>query len=708
MKRRYILIAIVLLFFVVEAFFYSSQLAWFLEGQLEKTLGRKTSIEKVELDLWDGEIELSDFKLFEQDSQTVFMSFDKLDVKLDLMSWINGRNIINSIELEEPFIRVYASKSGFNFDDLFDRLNEDNSEEAKQETTEPFRIELKDIEIEEGVFSYSDGETGDSLELKNIALKLPEYISALNAISNLEISFELATGGTFHSVTDLNLNTGLIKSESVVSNVDLSPFSRYAKDLLNFSSWKGFLNTEIALVSNLNEYELTSISGQAGMKAFSLLDLTDQEVLGMDSLLIDLSTVKPLKSSFEIESINCYGPRMRFEFEDSTSNLHVLASPMMQENEGDTLQVEENVEAVELAYSIGQLMVQDAYLKLIDKRFEKEYEYNISDIRFETSKLTESTDSLRINTSAKLNDKGNVVAQLSINPQDPYELDLEYTISDFELSDLNFYSKKYTGFPIFYGQIYYYGHNTIQDKKIVSDNKIKIYRVELGKREKDGSLYDMPLKLALAILKDDKGNIEIDLPMRGDMNDPDYNINKLIWGTAKNLIVRAVKSPFKKLSNLVKADPEDIKSFDFELGEADLTKKHARSANLLKKVLEKRPELEFELIYYKDTVLENRYLQEKRVANAILQDSLAVQNEMEALVTTDSLAEDGSNSEDKAISSIIQLMNGSELDSMRLDGLSNMLDSLGLNMSVRRSKMEHPKNVGSEPHFEVRWKVKEE
>ena len=80
----------------------------------------------------------------------------------------------------------------------------------------------------------------------------------------------------------------------------------------------------------------------------------------------------------------------------------------------------------------------------------------------------------------------------------------------------------------------------------------------LNGRTKTGGLYDVPIKLALFILKDINGDVKLDIPVSGDLSDPKTNINKIVWETFKGFMFKIVASPFKALGNLLGAQPDEI------------------------------------------------------------------------------------------------------------------------------------------------------
>lgn len=69
---------------------------------------------------------------------------------------------------------------------------------------------------------------------------------------------------------------------------------------------------------------------------------------------------------------------------------------------------------------------------------------------------------------------------------------------------------------------------------------------------------DLPVRLAVALLKDSKGTISIELPVQGNLNDPEFSVMPIVWQTLRNLVVRAAQAPFKFIAGLGRPQPRRL------------------------------------------------------------------------------------------------------------------------------------------------------
>ena len=261
--------------------------------------------------------------------------------------------------------------------------------------------------------------------------------------------------------------------------------------------------------------------------------------------------------------------------------------------------------------------------------------------------------------------------------------------------------------------MYYEGKTVIKARQINSENKLIIRNAKLGK--KSGGLMNIPLKLALYILKDINGDVILDLPLTGDLNDPKTKIGKIIWTTLKNLIVKIVASPFRALSNVIGIDPTEVKGLQFNYADTTLTDNHLRRIKLFTDLEKKKPDMKIDLNYFNDKELEKK---EIAIAEAgklfgleTGSDARKESTKFEAFLSGKVHSDTGT-----VISKSVQLLGNHKLDSIQQSfslirihkieaALHSVNDSTRIKVIVPNSEV--PENVGSRPVFELKYSVEE-
>jgi len=159
------------------------------------------------------------------------------------------------------------------------------------------------------------------------------------------------------------------------------------------------------------------------------------------------------------------------------------------------------------------------------------------------------------------------------------------------MKNLSPYSGKFAGRLIKSGKFSADLNYKLHEYKMTGDNKIVIDNLTLGEQVDNPESANLPLDLAIALLKDSNGRIDIGLPVTGDLNDPQFSIGPLVWQVFTNLITKAVTSPFRALGSLLGGDSESFDALAFDPGSAELPPPEKEKLLKLAEALKSRPQL---------------------------------------------------------------------------------------------------------------------
>jgi hypothetical protein len=141
-------------------------------------------------------------------------------------------------------------------------------------------------------------------------------------------------------------------------------------------------------------------------------------------------------------------------------------------------------------------------------------------------------------------------------------------------------------------------------------------QIELGAEKEGGSPW--PLRFVVALLEDSDGVIDIDLPIEGDVNNPDFKYGKVVWQVIGNLFTKAVTSPFRLLGSLMGIESDKLSNIDFEAGSAALSPPQIEKLDLVTTMLTKRPKLGMSIYGSWDEVHDTHALKAKKLVQAAL------------------------------------------------------------------------------------------
>ncbi len=166
-------------------------------------------------------------------------------------------------------------------------------------------------------------------------------------------------------------------------------------------------------------------------------------------------------------------------------------------------------------------------------------------------------------------------------------------LQDFELSPLTPYAGRYVGYTVQKGKLNFDLQYTLNQRQLVAEQKVKIDQFAFGQKVDSPDATTLPVRLAVALLKDRKGQINLDVPVRGSLDDPEFSILRIVLKIVRDLVAKAATAPFAMLGALV-GGGEELSFVEFAAGRADLDEAGTRKLETLAKALLERPELQVE------------------------------------------------------------------------------------------------------------------
>jgi hypothetical protein len=194
--------------------------------------------------------------------------------------------------------------------------------------------------------------------------------------------------------------------------------------------------------------------------------------------------------------------------------------------------------------------------------------------------------------------RGNVPIKIAgkINPLiSPPFADVNLSFTSVDLSPLTPYAEKYLGYELTKGQLSVDLSYLIKDNTLEAKNNAVLTKLTLGDSVPSPSATKLPIKLAIALLKDRNGNIDLDLPVRGELDDPEFSISGLVFRMLGNLILDIVTSPFKMLGAMFGGGGEELSYIDFEAGAETITAESGTKLENVAKILFERPQVNLEI-----------------------------------------------------------------------------------------------------------------
>jgi hypothetical protein len=199
----------------------------------------------------------------------------------------------------------------------------------------------------------------------------------------------------------------------------------------------------------------------------------------------------------------------------------------------------------------------------------------------------------QVKLNGRVDEYGTAKIDGELNPSDLKAFtDISVIFRNVEMTRLTPYSGRFAGRKIDSGKLSVDLKYLIQKAQLAGENQIVVERLTLGEKIPSPDVVDLPLDLAIALLEDSNGVIDIGLPVKGDLNSPEFSFGQLIWKAIGNLIGKLVTSPFRALAALLPGGGEEtLNTVAFVRGREDVPPPEKEKLARLADALKKRPNL---------------------------------------------------------------------------------------------------------------------
>ena len=250
---------------------------------------------------------------------------------------------------------------------------------------------------------------------------------------------------------------------------------------------------------------------------------------------------------------------------------------------------------------IDTVTLQDGTIAFVDRHTQPEYSSSMVNLGGRISGLTSEANKLAdVDLRGNLENQSPLRITGRINPlRDDLFVDLKVSFTDIELSPLTPYAGTFLGYTVEKGKLYLDLTYHIENKKLDSVNKLFLDQFTFGKKVESDRATSLPVRLAVALLKDRKGEVHLDLPVSGRIDDPKFSVWQVVLQMLKNLLAKAATSPLALLQSAF-GGKEDFSSVGFASGSARLSDAEQAKLRKLAQAIHDRPALKLEVTGFVD------------------------------------------------------------------------------------------------------------
>ncbi|KPW37759.1 hypothetical protein ALP45_01349 [Pseudomonas coronafaciens pv. atropurpurea] len=471
--------------------------------------------------------------------------------------------------------------------------------------SKPWQVLLHDVQLRNYTVHLADRVPKEpvALDVGPLNVDIQNFDSLNKSPFTLKLDTGLGKQGTLSASGDVNLNPVSARLNVTTRDIDLRVAQAYISPFILLELRSGMLGSDLAVNLKSTEPLAFSVTGKAQVNQLHTLDtLKQRDFLKWQQLELEGLDYQH-GTGLSIARVNMSQPYARFMInEDRTTNIDDLLIPQPDDKTAAQPKTAKSPPRKNkenpLAIYVGEVNIKDGSANFADMTLTPNFATAVQQLngRIGTIDNRKATPA-PVNIEGKVDRYAPVTIKGSVNPFDPMaSLDITTSFKRVELTNLTPYSGKFAGFRIRKGRLNLDLHYLITKGQLKAQNKVLIEQLQLGERVDSPDALDLPIRLAVALLKDTKGRISLELPIEGDLNNPQFSVMPIVWQTLRNLVLRAAQAPFKMLAGLVAGgSSEDLGSVSFAPGSSDLSAEAQKALDKLSGALKERPDLKLEI-----------------------------------------------------------------------------------------------------------------
>ncbi|GGP72862.1 hypothetical protein GCM10009410_00350 [Shewanella ulleungensis] len=480
--------------------------------------------------------------------------------------------------------------------------------------SQPWLVTLNKFKLEQFQVTLGEGIASDNIIIWQLG---PINVSTGKVISDFSSPIDYQFSTVINEQSQLSSNGQIdVLAQSILADIDfsnmmLTRLQPYIAPYINVTLEDGVFSTQGTLTADAKD--TLTYQGSAKIEQLDIKDnVLKQPLLNWDTMAINQLSYDRKQAKIDIDEINFDALFARLIISadrstnisqlmynndsapaDSTVNKTSTEPELIANNLSDSVADPSLVTATntpEMQLNINKIGVKDSSAFFADNSLTPNFASGIEMLNGEITNLSSNPQTTAsVDLAGKIDKYAPVTLKGDVNPllEQPY-LDLNLNFKKVELTSVNPYSGTYAGYYIDKGQLSLDLNYKLKNNVLVGSNHLVIDQLKLGKRSNSDLATSLPISLAVALLQDRHGVIDLGVDVSGDINSPSFSFGSIIINAIGNLITKAVTSPFSFIAGLV-GNEEAIDKVGFDYGVSTVEHQQQITLDKLASALIERP-----------------------------------------------------------------------------------------------------------------------
>ncbi|UQV48203.1 DUF748 domain-containing protein [Janthinobacterium lividum] len=470
---------------------------------------------------------------------------------------------------------------------------------AKDAPSAPWSTTVDKVELSKFGARFDDAGTGIKGNLQDARLSLHNVSNDMKQALPFELGVGLREGGLLTANGKFVPGTGAVDAQLNLKQLTLAPVQPLLAQHLKLKLASGSLSGSGRLTTGGGAPKAPKVRYEGGVEIAGLvLNETDgKRFASWKSVRADKLTASVGPDFVDIPELRVVEPNAQLIIENDRSlnaqRLLVKQPEPAQAPVGASAPAATAAPDAAFPVRVRRVRLQNAKLDFADLSLRPQFAAKIYELNGVVTGLSTKRDARsQIELDGRIDEFGLARVRGQLNPFAPTDnTDLNVVFKNVDMVSASPYTMKFAGYKVAEGKISLDLQYKVRNRQLDGTNQIVLDKLTLGERIDSPDALKLPLELALAILKDSDGRIDLGLPVSGDMNDPQFSYGALIWKAVGNVLTKIVMAPFRALGNLLGISADKLESIDFDAGSAVLLPPEREKLKQVAQILAKREQL---------------------------------------------------------------------------------------------------------------------
>lgn len=529
------------------------------------------------------------------------LSFPDLTVDIDQAHLLRKKFHLASILWHKPELFVRRAQDGrLNLADLVTTSSkiENKSTPPSSSSSAPLLLEVADAVMEGGTIHFTDRTVAGPMQaiLQPVNLQVKDFSTAPDKQCTVDLDLLLNKSGKVKAHGSAGILPLALQLDLDLADLPLDSVQPYVQQRLNviMAGGRGTVKGKIALKQGTDGAVAATFQGNVSSRKFACLDARQAAKLlswkGLQVKNLDVRT-SPLRIKTDeilLDGLSAFVRKNR----QGALNLGTI---VRKEDGRKKPKKPAQPKGTPPEVKIKLVRLANCRVDFTDRSVTPQFNTTLQKIDGRIKGLSSGKDvSAAINITAKLDQHSPLQLTGSIQPWHNFFTDVTAKFSDIELSPVSPYSIKFIGYPLTMGKLNLNLHYRIKGRTLTSENKAFIDQITLGDFVKNKTAVKMPVQLAISLLKNRRGEIDLDIPVSGQLDDPKFSVGGVVFKIITNLIVKAATSPFSLLGAIFEGGGKE-EYVRFAAGRAQISPEEIGVLTKFAKALYDHPAVKVEL-----------------------------------------------------------------------------------------------------------------